>query len=783
MSTPAERAFWRRVNLRAARLEPQLSKEMLRGFEQLRRILDTPQMAQLIDTASLDRFVATALSDQHLDRAFVGLKLQLQEGLGVAVSQMAKELPMIGVPGIGFDVLNPNIIEGIRTLNSRVMTTLQTGVRAGVRRHVELGLARGVNPREIARDLRGIVGMAPSQVDIVHNFRRALEGGPNRAVFSRALDYKLRDHRFDGEVARALIGNTALSPQQVDKMVAAYARRMVAFNAETNARTAALDAMKLGHRLSWEDAIDNGAADPERLFKRWSNVGDDRVRPDHVQLHGEVRPFDEPFSNGAMIPGDNEFNCRCLAIYFHAPATTATATEMTPAQRKAAAQKAAASRAAKKQSAAQGPPAQQGSGPAPVMPAGLSPAQKAAWTRKHGKAAAGTAPPVTPPPPAPPPIVPPAGMTTAPLTPGQKAALTKKLKKQAAAGGGTVPPPSTPPPVATKPVFSAPISTPPPPKPPPGLTPAQKAAWTRQQKKAAATPPVEPRPVIPKGVRSKWTTDAYYDALAESVAVRSPDANAFGQNILKETFIRGSNPHGDFGEAFLKLLDTNIAGAAGDYSSHTNTVRLGWDRRRQLEKLYAWIEARRKAGIAPRRLLHDVPDDMIPGLKTLVHEGLHTVAGLNHTPWFYAKAMHRELEEGITEFLTTKIMQKATRKWAPQHTIYGHKDIKAFTFTGSYVAEVSAIEHLAAIVGDDALFTVYYMESSRRWMAVADLILQKFPELKANFGGWAFEKAANLTDVQRGFLQPLVEALAGTRTRDSALALANDWVNKMRMMP
>lgn len=59
-------------------------------------------------------------------------------------------------------------------------------------------------------------------------------------------------------------------------------------------------------------------------YKQWLTVDDDRVRGnnpkdqyDHVELHGQVVEFDEPFSNGLMYPGDRSgdigdwINCRC----------------------------------------------------------------------------------------------------------------------------------------------------------------------------------------------------------------------------------------------------------------------------------------------------------------------------------------------------------------------------------------------------------------------------------------------------------------------------------------
>jgi hypothetical protein len=77
----------------------------------------------------------------------------------------------------------------------------------------------------------------------------------------------------------------ALTETQIEKMTAAYRRKMVAFNTETIARTATLDALKLGQRLSWEAAIENGYVAEERVFKTWVGVMDSR-RTSLTSRHG-----------------------------------------------------------------------------------------------------------------------------------------------------------------------------------------------------------------------------------------------------------------------------------------------------------------------------------------------------------------------------------------------------------------------------------------------------------------------------------------------------------------
>ncbi len=113
---------------------------------------------------------------------------------------------------------------------------------------------------------------------------------------------------------------SGLTDAQVRTMTDAYRRRMVAFNAETHARSAALDINRLAQRLSWEDAIEAGVVDRTRLMRKWITVGDSRVRPEHQAMNGKDTTFDEPYENGEMIPGDSTYNCRCIERYFLSPA-------------------------------------------------------------------------------------------------------------------------------------------------------------------------------------------------------------------------------------------------------------------------------------------------------------------------------------------------------------------------------------------------------------------------------------------------------------------------------
>lgn len=311
--TAAELRFWRRVQSRASGLTPELASKIQRAFRELRESLTESELERIMASGQLDALFSAdgPLDPVTIRQAFLPVRDRFRDGVTQAAKAFAKDLPTAAreVGFGGFDVLNPDVIEGIRTLESKVIQTLEGDVRETVRAFTERGLREGVGPRTIARELRTVIGLAPNQVDAIANFRNMLEAG-DREALTRAL----RDKRFDRTLVKAFAGE-GLSTAQIDRMTDAYAKRMVAFNAETHARTAALDAQKLGQQLTWDQAVERGDVDGEKLTKTWTGVLDDRERPEHVAMEGETVPHDQPYSNGQMIPGETEWNCRCVSLF------------------------------------------------------------------------------------------------------------------------------------------------------------------------------------------------------------------------------------------------------------------------------------------------------------------------------------------------------------------------------------------------------------------------------------------------------------------------------------
>jgi hypothetical protein len=296
-------------------MTPELAAAFLRAFARIREEMSEAALARAIALGFADRIVEQMLTQTILDVAFAPVRQQLRETLRIAVPYYARTMPpkVVREVSIAFDVLSPHVQQGIRSLESRVITTLQTEVRETVRAAVSEGLVSGRSHRVAAKSIRASVGLAPNQLNEVANFREKLQRAHETTDW---LDNKLRDKRFDAALRKARASGEPLTAERVDRMTDAYRKRRIAQHASTVSGTAAKDAQRLANRLSWENLVEQGGVDRANLWKRRLVVLDGRERPEHHDMSRQERQFDAPYSNGEVISGENSWNCRCVDSFF-----------------------------------------------------------------------------------------------------------------------------------------------------------------------------------------------------------------------------------------------------------------------------------------------------------------------------------------------------------------------------------------------------------------------------------------------------------------------------------
>lgn len=226
-------------------------------------------------------------------------------------------------PVMDFETPNINALNELRMSLMGLIREVSDDQRAAILQALKDGVARGLNPIEIARSFRGTIGLTSAQERYIANYRRALEQ-VHADVEAKvdALGRALRDGRFDGSVARAFDTGKALTPDQINKMVERYRERWIKHRAETIARTEALTAAHMGELAAWEAAIEAGDIKAHEITQTWVSAHDSRVRLTHRALDSQQRqwgkPFDSPSGAKIRFPGDplapprERINCRCV---------------------------------------------------------------------------------------------------------------------------------------------------------------------------------------------------------------------------------------------------------------------------------------------------------------------------------------------------------------------------------------------------------------------------------------------------------------------------------------
>lgn len=335
--TAAEKAFVSRLQRRAAAMTPETARRYLEAYRLIRGLLTERELVAAINSGSVELLVAQLASDEVLDPAVAKLRVRLDQVIIDTARKEANALPSMFQRPV-WDILNPRIITAARSFDGLAIQTLLEEVRGTILQEVLTGLEQGKNPRTIARRVRGSVGLAPKQAEWVENFRRELAEGDPKALHRVLLKGEIRQpdgtriirsgHASGEGLTKAQVrrieamirsGKTIPAAQR-EAMVEAYRKRLMALNVEAHTKTQMLQAQKQGQRLSWEDAIERGVVPRSALRRTWiatgGKAGDGRTRPEHRALHGTTVGFDDEYPNGQMIPGDDEYNCRCVERIF-----------------------------------------------------------------------------------------------------------------------------------------------------------------------------------------------------------------------------------------------------------------------------------------------------------------------------------------------------------------------------------------------------------------------------------------------------------------------------------
>ena len=274
------------------------------------------------DLNTIARLITEGRLFDAVDRASTAAGIRVAEGYAatyvLAGQETAKNLENFLDVVIGFDQVNWRAVNHMQNRRLNLIREFTEEQRTTAQVVMRDGIARGLNPRDQARQFRESVGLTGRQENAVQNYRRALEGAAESET--AALTRQLRDRRFDRTVQRAARTGKPLTTSQINRMTSRYRQRYIKYRAEVIARTEALRSVHAGTEELYRQAIDAGHVQEQELERTWVAAADERTRASHQNLNGMKRGINETFpgQDGELkYPGDPDapasetIQCRC----------------------------------------------------------------------------------------------------------------------------------------------------------------------------------------------------------------------------------------------------------------------------------------------------------------------------------------------------------------------------------------------------------------------------------------------------------------------------------------
>jgi hypothetical protein len=328
----------------AGKLEPQLAKAILAGLQKMGADADLDLIVAALQSGDVSKVIAALAIDPKA--AFSEVSPAIQSGLYASGAATAATIRLTGA-AFAFDQLNPRLITWLQTYNLGLIRQISDSTKEAVRSVLVSGMTDGKNPKDVARQIKGIVGLTERQAKAVMNYRKELETfhlkrtagsfGLGRKVNSvngtqvTILDEdglnsdgvnarRLRDFRYDGQLSRAVETGKPLSPEQIDKMVAAYQRKYLAYRSRTIARTEALRTTNMGVQDAWRQAIEDQVVQESLVRRQWVVAKDERLcewcSPIPKMNPKRGVKLDQPFATpkGPVTLPPVHPNCRCTVF-------------------------------------------------------------------------------------------------------------------------------------------------------------------------------------------------------------------------------------------------------------------------------------------------------------------------------------------------------------------------------------------------------------------------------------------------------------------------------------
>lgn len=199
-----------------------------------------------------------------------------------ALPAAARRQPDVALSLAAHAAANPAALEAVKRQTLRRIQDISQETETAIRDSLTRGLAAGSPPRQVAREIRAVIGL---------NRRQSL-----------ALD------RF-----RARLVADAVDPATLERRVLRQGDQMVRQRAVSIARTETMTALNEGTRLQRERLAAEGTIGRDDFEQEWVVAHDERLCPQCAPMDGVRVPIGAPFDTvlGAMAGPPLHPNCRC----------------------------------------------------------------------------------------------------------------------------------------------------------------------------------------------------------------------------------------------------------------------------------------------------------------------------------------------------------------------------------------------------------------------------------------------------------------------------------------
>jgi hypothetical protein len=266
-----------------------------------------------------DAFRAVALFETRVLREPIRVAQAASGGAGLrlppTIAEMLGRLPKPSV-SIGFDPGSPRAVEAMRALKDEFIRPFNNDAKVTLHAVITDGLAKGTGIREVARQIRDVIGLSNVQVKALDRYRRLLAD-----LDPEALTSVTRDRRFDGTIRKAIKDGKPLTADQIEKLVAARRRKMIQARGEAIAMNESAAALNRGREEGLRQMVEESGIDPLLVVREWRSMRDRRVRNTHIVLDGQKTGMEGVFvsPSGATLryprdpkgPTHETAGCRC----------------------------------------------------------------------------------------------------------------------------------------------------------------------------------------------------------------------------------------------------------------------------------------------------------------------------------------------------------------------------------------------------------------------------------------------------------------------------------------